>query len=54
MNTSLRLLVVTLSALVFAGWFVFLKNNLGPVVAKSGDAKTAIQPGGIIPASTAP
>ena len=34
-------------ALVVAGWFVFLKNNLGPVTAKSGNAKTAIQPGGI-------
>ena len=34
-------------ALVVTGWFVFLKNNLGPITTPPGAAKNLIQPGGI-------
>ena len=34
-------------ALVATGWFVFLKNNLGPITTPPGGAKNLIQPGGI-------
>ncbi len=34
-------------ALVVTGWFVFLKDKLGPVTTKPGEAKSLVQPGGI-------